>query len=53
MKNLFYILLFCLSLPVVAQNKSLFDEANNAYNNGDYKTAISDYQKILDHGEAC
>jgi len=52
MKKLFYILLFCLSLPTVAQNESLFDTANNAYNKGDYQAAISNYQKILDQGEA-
>ena len=27
-------------------------QANNAYNNGDYEKAISNYQKILDQGEA-
>jgi len=36
---------------MVAQNESLFDAANNAYNKGDYDAAISNYQKILDQGE--
>ncbi|SDR82967.1 SH3 domain-containing protein [Gillisia sp. Hel1_33_143] len=52
MRNLFYILLFCLCLPVAAQNDSLFDKANTAYNEGDYNAAISNYQKIIDQGEA-
>ncbi|MGB8706159.1 MAG: tetratricopeptide repeat protein [Gillisia sp.] len=50
MKNLtFLILFFCV--PVLAQNDSLFNKANNAYNQGDYKSAIEDYTQILKNGE--
>lgn len=48
-KLLFLIILF--TLPVVAQNDTLFEKANSAYNEGDYETAISNYEQILENGE--
>ncbi len=36
---------------MLAQTDSLFNNANNAYNKGDYATAIKNYKSILTEGE--
>lgn len=47
------LLLFFLIIaaPVLAQNISLFEKANEAYNNGKYEIAINTYESILNGGE--
>ena len=45
--NLLFICFFSLS----AQNKDLFQEANTAYNEGNYSEAINNYERILENGE--
>lgn len=46
------LLLFVLiSFSGFSQNQDIFDEANSAYQSGDYETAISKYEEILDSGE--
>lgn len=39
-----------LSYITVAQNSSLFDEANTLYSNGKYNEAIEKYDEVLDKG---
>src|SRR6056297_3345542 len=51
MKKQVFILLLFLSSLVQAQNPELFEEANDAYANDDFKTAITKYEKILENGE--
>ena len=48
-KFLFLIILW--TLPALAQNESLFDKANSAYNEGNYEIAIDNYEQILENGE--
>lgn len=50
MKKLIF-LLFLFTLQVSAQNEVLFEEGNMAYNEGDYSTAISNYEQILENGQ--
>lgn len=50
MKKYLFII-FLLALPVTAQNESLFEKGNSAYNKGEYETAISNYEQILENGE--
>ncbi len=38
-------------MPILAQNESLFENGNSAYNGGDYETAINNYEEILENGE--
>lgn len=48
------LILFCfimLSFFGFSQNTELFDEANSAYQKGDYEVAISKYEMILEEGE--
>ncbi|SKB50007.1 SH3 domain-containing protein [Salegentibacter holothuriorum] len=51
MKNLIFILLVFVSTLAQAQNSELFEEANDAYANNDFETAINKYEKILENGE--
>lgn len=52
MKKLFFLLLILLAFSKLdAQNKTLFDEGNTLYNEGDYKGAIEKYTSILESGE--
>ena len=51
MKIQVFILLLFLSSLTQAQNPELFEEANNAYANDDFETAITKYEKILENGE--
>ena len=50
MKKLLFIIILW-TIPVSAQNESLFEKANSAYNGGAYETAISNYEQILENGE--
>lgn len=50
MKRLFYLLMF-FSLGGFGQSTSLFEEANEAYADEDYETAIEKYGQILENGE--
>jgi tetratricopeptide (TPR) repeat protein len=51
MKKLILVILVFVSALMQAQNPTLFEEANEAYANGDFETAISKYEKILENGE--
>jgi len=51
MKQLFSILIFLGSFLINAQNEALFNQATDAYNDGDYQKAIENYQEILDKGQ--
>ena len=44
-------LLMLLTMPLLAQNESLFEEGNSAYNEGDYEAAKNSYEQILENGE--
>lgn len=50
MKKIVYLLFICF-FSLSAQNKDLFQEANTAYNEGNYSEAISNYERILENGE--
>tara|TARA_R100000935_G_scaffold57501_1_gene91564 strand:+ start:1015 stop:1761 length:747 start_codon:yes stop_codon:yes gene_type:complete len=50
MKKLLIILLI-IGAPVFAQNSSLFEKANEAYNTRKYEVAINSYESILKNGE--
>lgn len=50
MKKLFFLFLL-YGMPLLAQNSQIFEEANTAYNQGDYETAKNRYQEILEGGE--
>ncbi len=51
MKNLHYILILCVSFCGFAQNNTLFEKGNKAYNEGAYEEAARHYQNIIDQGE--
>lgn len=51
MKKLILYLLIICSASVMGQNSGLFDEANQAYADGNYKTAVQKYEKILKNGQ--
>ncbi|MBZ9730275.1 tetratricopeptide repeat protein [Salegentibacter sp. JZCK2] len=51
MKNLIIVFLVFISALAQAQNSTLFEEANDAYANDDFETAIAKYEEILDNGE--
>lgn len=50
MNKIVYLLFFCF-FSLSAQNKDLFQEANTAYNEGNYSEAINTYERILENGE--
>ena len=50
MRRLFYLLLFS-SVGLFAQGNTLFEEANEAYADGNYEEAIEKYNQILENGE--
>jgi tetratricopeptide (TPR) repeat protein len=50
MKKIVYLLFICF-FSLSAQNKDLFQEANTAYNEGNYSEAITNYERILKNGE--
>ncbi len=47
MKRIFYILIFVLSISTWGQNDSIFNKANDAYADGNYKEAKRLYESIL------
>jgi tetratricopeptide (TPR) repeat protein len=52
MKNLIFILLFCIGFSGAAQQSSaLFEGANQAYADGNYGEAVASYKRILENGE--
>ena len=51
MKKALYILTFLLCTITIAQNNTLFDEANTFYNNGKYTEAIQKYEAIINNGQ--
>lgn len=51
MRKLILLSFFFVGLIASAQNETLFDEANSAYQNGEYEVAVSKYEEILDNGE--
>ncbi len=51
MKKLVLIFLVFVSALAQAQNPTLFEEANEAYANDDFETAINKYEEILENGE--
>ncbi len=50
MTKIVYLLCICF-FSLSAQNKDLFQEANTAYNEGNYPEAIDNYELILENGE--
>ncbi|MEP3837546.1 MAG: tetratricopeptide repeat protein [Algibacter sp.] len=48
MKKILYILSLLLSFGIFAQNQTVFEKANNLYNQGKYAEAIDNYSMILD-----
>ncbi|HZJ35021.1 MAG TPA: tetratricopeptide repeat protein [Gillisia sp.] len=50
MNKIVYLLFICF-FSLSAQNKDLFQEANTAYNEGNYSEAINNYERILKNGE--
>jgi tetratricopeptide (TPR) repeat protein len=50
MNKIVYLLFICF-FSLSAQNKDLFQEANTAYNEGNYSEAINNYEGILENGE--
>ncbi len=51
MKKLLLIGIFLIGISGFSQNEQLFEEANTAYQQGNYKKAVNDYQEIIDNGE--
>ena len=49
-KMVFLLCLFSLNFGF-AQNETLFDEATELYNNGEYSKAIENYKQILENGQ--
>lgn len=51
MKHITSILIFLLSFGSLAQNETLFKEANSLYNDGKYMDAIDRYESIIKTGQ--
>ncbi|MDF0707081.1 tetratricopeptide repeat protein [Muricauda sp. 81s02] len=51
MKRIAYLVFFLSFSFGFAQNEALFNEATELYNNGEYSSAIENYEQILEHGE--
>lgn len=51
MKKLIFLFTLLFSLSGIAQNSQLFEAANNAYAEGNYKQAVAQYEQILKNGE--
>ena len=51
MKQVLYILAFLFCTISVAQNSTMFEEANTFYNNGKYTEAIQKYEAVLNNGQ--
>ncbi|MDX1544896.1 MAG: tetratricopeptide repeat protein [Christiangramia sp.] len=52
MKKLMLLSFLLLGFSGFSQNEDLFDEANSAYQEGNYEEAVSKYEEILDNGES-
>ncbi|WP_300433806.1 tetratricopeptide repeat protein [Christiangramia sp.] len=52
MRTLVLVSFLMLSLVGFSQNEELFEKANSAYQSGDYEAAVSNYEAILENGEA-
>lgn len=52
MKRLIIFCFLLLGFAGIAQNEELFEQANSAYQNGNYEEAAANYQQIIDNGEA-
>lgn len=50
-KFLIFLMLLTAVWSLPAQNETIFEEANLAYNQGDYPTAIGKYEQILENGK--
>ena len=51
MKQVLYILVFLISTLSFAQNKTIFEQANALYNDGNYTEALNKYTSILEQDE--
>lgn len=51
MRKLIFLLALCIGFSAFAQNNELFDEANAAYADEDYRQAVKLYEQILENGE--
>ncbi len=51
MKQLIYLLLLFIGFSGIAQNDDLFNEANEAYADGNYEEAVIAYNQILENGK--
>ena len=51
MRKLIYLCFLLFSFAGFSQNDDLFEEANSAYQSGDYQNAVIFYEEILDNGE--
>lgn len=51
MRKLIYLCFLLFSFAGFSQNEDLFEEANSAYQSGDYQNAVNFYEEILDNGE--
>ncbi len=52
MKKLMYLIFLLGISSVFGQNEALFEEANLAYSEEDYETAVQKYKEIIENGEA-
>jgi len=52
MRNITVLIFLFVSLTGLAQNEQLFESANAAYQEGEFETAIGNYEKIISNGEA-
>ncbi|MCB7482006.1 SH3 domain-containing protein [Christiangramia sediminis] len=52
MKKLILLSFLMINFLGFAQNEELFDEANSAYQSGDYEAAVTKFEAILENGEA-
>ncbi|TBW27060.1 SH3 domain-containing protein [Gramella sp. KN1008] len=51
MRRIFLLAFIFIGFGAFSQNEELFDEANSAYQSGEYEAAASKYEEILENGE--
>ncbi|MGB7786983.1 MAG: tetratricopeptide repeat protein [Salinimicrobium sp.] len=51
MKKLIFLLFMCIGFSAFAQNNELFEEANAAYADENYREAVKLYEQVLENGE--
>lgn len=51
MRNWITVIAIFVSLLGYSQNEELFEKGNSAYQEGNYESAIQQYEKVLDNGE--